>query len=198
MISTLKGILIDKKPTESIIEVNSVGFLVFHSVNTYEKLPQLGETTFLYTALIPREESINLFGFFDKNEREIFKLLLSVNGIGPKSAIAILSAINYQDLVEIIQQNNSLLLKKIPGIGSKTAERIILELKDKINLLTDISSKQLSTQNSLREEAIEALYVLGYNRQSSEKMVSEILKINPTLNSTEEIIKLALQKFFKQ
>jgi len=196
MISTLKGILIDKKPTESIIEVNSVGFLVFHSVNTYEKLPQLGETTFLYTALIPREESINLFGFFDKNEREIFKLLLSVNGIGPKSAIAILSAIKYQDLVEIIQENNSRLLKKIPGIGSKTAERIILELKDKINLFTDIISEQLSTQNSLRDEAIEALYVLGYNRQSSEKIVAEILKTNPKLNSTEEIIKLALKKVF--
>lgn len=197
MISTLKGVLIDKKPTESIIEVNSVGFLVFHSVITYEKLPQIGETTFLYTTLIPRDESLNLFGFSDKNEREIFKLLLSVNGIGPKSAIAILSAINYQDLAEIIQENNLRLLKKIPGIGNKTAERILLELKDKLNVLPSSENQQIQTQNSLREEAIEALLVLGYNRQPSEKVVAEILKTNPSLNTTEEIIKLALQKFMK-
>ena len=198
MISTIKGIVIDKKPTESVIEVNSVGFLVFHSLNTYEKLPELGETTMLYTILLPREESLYLFGFFDKNEREIFKLLLTVNGIGPKSAITILSAINYNELAEIIQQNNLRLLKKIPGIGSKTAERIILKLKDKKNFLTKIDISKFTTQNSLREEAIEAMFVLGYNRQTSEKIVAEILKRNPSLQSTEEIIKLALQMIMKQ
>lgn len=197
MISTIKGIVTDKKPTESIIEVNSVGFLVFHSVNSYEKLPSVGEVVLLHTMLIPREDSLNLYGFFDKNEREIFKLLIAVNGIGPKSAIAILSAIKSNDLIEIIQQNNLRLLKKIPGIGPKTAERIILELKDKIKAQTNVEFSNLTTQNSLREESIEALIVLGYTRQNSEKMVSELLKSYPTLNTNEEIIKLALQKFMK-
>lgn len=197
MISTIRGVITDKKPTESIIEVNSVGFLVFHSVNTFEKLPSIGEITLLYTILIPREDSLNLYGFYDKNEREIFKLLLTVNGIGPKSAIAILSAIKSDDLIEIIQQNNIGLLKKIPSIGSKTAERIILELKDKIKTQTNVDFSELVSQNSLREESIEALIILGYTRQISEKMVSELLKSNPKINTTEEIIKLALQKFMK-
>jgi len=197
MIHTLKGIITEKKPTESIIEVNSVGFLVFHSVNTYEKLPQIGEVAKLTTILIPREDSLNLFGFYDSNERELFKLLLTVNGIGPKSAISILSSIQSDDLVEIIQQNNLRLLKKIPGIGPKTAERIILELKDKIKSKTNFDLSEASTQNSLRDESIEALIVLGYTRQVSEKMVAEILKSNTNIKTTEEIIKLALQKFMK-
>lgn len=197
MIHTLKGIITEKKPTESIIEVNSVGFLVFHSVNTYEKLPQIGEVVKLNTILIPREDSLNLFGFYDSNERELFKLLLTVNGIGPKSAISILSSIQSDDLVEIIQQNNLRLLKKIPGIGPKTAERIILELKDKIKSKANFDFSESSTQNSLRDESIEALIVLGYTRQVSEKMVAELLKSNTNINTTEEIIKLALQKFMK-
>lgn len=197
MIHTLKGIITEKKPTESIIEVNSVGFLVFHSVNTYEKLPQIGEVIKLNTILIPREDSLNLFGFYDSNERELFKLLLTVNGIGPKSAISILSSIQSDDLVEIIQQNNLRLLKKIPGIGPKTAERIILELKDKIKSKANFDLSESSTQNSLRDESIEALIVLGYTRQVSEKMVAELLKSNTNINTTEEIIKLALQKFMK-
>ncbi len=197
MIHTLKGIITEKKPTESIIEVNSVGFLVFHSVNTYEKLPQIGEVVKLNTILITREDSLNLFGFYDSNERELFKLLLTVNGIGPKSAISILSSIQSDNLVEIIQQNNLRLLKKIPGIGPKTAERIILELKDKIKSKANFDLSESSTQNSLRDESIEALIVLGYTRQVSEKMVAELLKSNTNINTTEEIIKLALQKFMK-
>lgn len=197
MIHTLKGIITEKKPTESIIEVNSVGFLVFHSVNTYEKLPQIGEFVKLHTILIPREDSLNLFSFYDSNELELFKLLLTVNGIGPKSAISILSSIQSDDLVEIIQQNNLRLLKKIPGIGPKTAERIILELKDKIKSKAKFDFSESSTQNSLRDESIEALIVLGYSRQVSEKMVAELLKSNTNIDTTEEIIKLALQKFMK-
>lgn len=197
MISTIKGIVIDKKPTESIIETNSVGFLIFHSINTYQKLPQLGEEVMLHTILMPREDSINLFGFYDKNERELFKLLLTVNGIGPKSAISILSSIKAEDLFEIIQENNLRLLKKIPGIGQKTAERIILELKDKIKSQAPVNISESISHNTLREETIEALVVLGYKQQDSEKVVSELLKTNPEIQSAEEIIKLALQKFMK-
>lgn len=197
MIYTITGIITEKKPTESTIDVNSVGYLVFHSLNTFEKLPPIGEIVRLNTILIPREDSLNLYGFYESNERELFKLLLTVNGIGPKSAISILSSIQSDDLFEIIQQNNLKLLKKIPGIGSKTAERIILELKDKIKFNSKFEISDFSSQNTIRDESIEALIVLGYSRQVTEKVIAEILKSNPEVKTTEEIIKLALHKFMK-
>ena len=199
MISFLKGVIVEKKPTELLIDCNSVGYSVFISVNTFQNLPEVNSQITIYTVLIPKEDSWNLYGFLDKSEREIFNLLITVNGIGPKSAISILSSISAAELAEIINNNNPKQLQKIPGIGAKTAERITLELKDKIrksNLITGISSEIL-IEMAVKAEAIEALIVLGYNRNIAEKTIVEIIKSNKSNLTNEEIIKLALQKLLK-
>ncbi len=199
MISFLKGVIVEKKPTELLIECNSVGYSVSISVNTFQNLPEVNEQITIYTVLIPKEDSWNLFGFYEKSEREIFNLLITVNGIGPKSAISILSSISATELAEIINNNNPKQLQKIPGIGAKTAERITLELKDKIrksDLITGISSDMLN-EMAIKAEAIEALIVLGYNRNLAEKTIAGIIKSNKSNLTNEEIIKLALQKLLK-
>ncbi|OGU57719.1 MAG: Holliday junction DNA helicase RuvA [Ignavibacteria bacterium GWF2_33_9] len=197
MIAYLTGKILEKKPTEVVVETNSVGFSIFMSMKTFEKLPPVGEIISLHTELIVREDSLTLYGFFTKSEKEMFILLTSVNGIGPKSAVTILSSIDSNELIEIISTSNSSLLQKFPGIGKKTAERIILELRDKV--LKD-SILELSIEGKIKtfnkNEAIEALVILGYNRVSSEKIISQILTQNSEM-STEDIIKIALSKLMK-
>ena len=197
MISHISGKILDKKPTEVIVEVNSVGFSIFISVKTYEKLPEINNAISLHTELIVREDALSLYGFFTKSEKEMFNLLTSVNGIGPKSAITILSAIDSNELIEIISTSNSYLLQKFPGIGKKTAERIILELKDKV-IKDSILELSVDGKNktSIKNEATEALLSLGYNRNSAEKIISQIQAQSADL-STEDIIKIALSKLMK-
>lgn len=197
MISYLKGKLFEKKPTEIIIETNSVGFSLNISLKTYEFLPDVNEIVSLYTILIPREDSLNLYGFATQTEKELFKLLTSVNGIGPKSAIGILSAIEAKELIQMVLGGNSFSLQKFPGIGKKTADRIILELKDKVaKVLGTEEINNVFPYINNKNEAVEALIILGYNRIASEKITKEILQSNPDI-STEEIIKLALSKLMK-
>ncbi len=197
MISYLKGKILEKKPTEIVLETNSVGFSLSISLKTYETLPGINQETALFTELITREDSLSLFGFATKREKEMFILLTGVNGIGPKSAISILSSVDANELMQIISSSNSFLLQKFPGIGKKTAERIILELRDKV-LKTgtiELSAEEL-TKSFNKNEAIEALVILGYNRSSSDKIIGEILRTNSEL-STEQIIKIALSKLMK-
>jgi Holliday junction DNA helicase RuvA len=198
MISFLKGKILDKKPTEIIIETNSVGFSLSISLKTYETLPDLNQEVSLHTVLIPREDSLTLFGFATNIERQMFNLLTSVNGIGPKSAISILSSIDSNELLQIIATSNSYLLQKFPGIGKKTAERIILELKDKVSKMSvaELSSEDVLKSN-IKSEAIEALTILGYNRHAAEKIISEIIHSSKLDMSTENIIKSALVKLMK-
>lgn len=197
MISYLKGKLFEKKPTEIIIEANSVGFSLNISLKTYESLPEVNDLVSLFTILIPREDSLNLYGFATQTEKELFKLLTSVNGIGPKSAIGILSAIDAKELIQMVLGGNSFSLQKFPGIGKKTADRIILELKDKVAKV--LGAEEINNEFPYinnKNEAVEALIILGYNRIASEKITKEILQSNPDI-STEEIIKLALSKLMK-
>jgi Holliday junction DNA helicase RuvA len=157
MISFLKGKIIEKKPTEVVIETNSVGFTLLISLKTFEALPEIDESTFIQTLLIPREDAITLYGFATKSEREMFTLLTSVNGIGPKSAITILSSVDSEQLYTMILTSNSYQLQKFPGIGKKTAERIILELKDKVGKISTFEGSSDSyTFLSNKSEAIDA------------------------------------------
>lgn len=198
MISTVRGKILEKKPTEVVIEANSIGFLIIISIKTFEKLPPVGSEVSLFTHLIPREDALNLYGFFTQQERTIFKLLLNVNGIGPKSAISILSSILPEELSNMIISGNSNSIQKIPGIGKKTAERLLLELKDKIISVSEIPSNiELSKNFAVREEAVEALIMLGYNRQTAEKCVRDVLSKSNDSITTEELVKLSLQKLMK-
>lgn len=195
MIERLKGKIIQKKSTEIILDVNGVGFFAFITVNSSESLPNEGEEALIYTILISREDSFELYGFSEIFEREVFKLLVSISGIGPKSAMSILSSLSVDDLQEKIILGDSISLQKLPGIGKKTAERIILELKDRINKISVPSLLDVKHEQSLIvKEAISALITLGYSPALAEKSIKKAISDFPdNLFSAEQLIRKALK-----
>lgn len=194
MISFLRGKLIFKSSTDAVIDCGGVGYQAFISLNTSGHLPEVGEETSLFTLLQPREDSLNLYGFWDEQEREAFRLLISISGIGAKTALTILSSISLQDLQEYVVTGNIASLSKLPGVGKKTSERIILELKDKILKFGDIRSGADTQLNRIKDEALSALLTLGYNRQAAEKAIRKAIDDTPINDTTaEKIIRLALK-----
>ncbi len=195
MIERLSGRILQKKSTEIIIDCNGVGFSAFISVNSFEKLPGEGDEVTLYTLLITREDTFELFGFSEVFEREVFKLLISISGIGPKSAMSILSSMSVAELQDKILSGDSISLQKLPGIGKKTAERIILELKDRIHKVSIPSQFEVrKEQNLIIREAVSALVTLGYSPALAEKLISKSISDFPDINfSAEQLIKKALK-----
>ncbi len=176
MISQLDGILIEKTPTEIVVDCGGVGYSALVSVRTSDSLPQTGNKVIIKTLLIPREDSLTLFGFLTEMERNTFKLLISISGIGPKMAIGILSSVTIADFQEYIISGNANAITKFPGIGKKTAQRLILELKDKISLLGGgAASAFAKEQNLVKQEALSALITLGYSRAVAEKSITRAL-----------------------
>lgn len=161
MIYSLKGIVQELNPTSVIVDVNGVGYYVGISLQTSEKLT-LNQPTFLNIQQIIREDAHLLFGFNTILEKELFNLLISVNGVGPVSAIIMLSSLSLEEIASAILSNNSLLLQKVKGIGTKTAERIIVDLRDKVQKFKD-SEENISTfaNNKIKDESLSALEVLG-------------------------------------
>ena len=190
MIGYLTGKIITAKPTQMILDVNGVGYEIRISINTFEKIS--GKSTIslhIYTNV--KEDSITLFGFYSEAEKEMFELLISINGVGPKSALSLLSGISTDDLKQAIITSNIERMVAVPGIGRKTAERLILELKNKVR---DIKEEGVSSPKpSLQKEAVGALTTLGYNLASSEKSVNKILSEMPDC-SLEELIKRSLKE----
>lgn len=195
MIERLSGRILQKKSTEIIIDCNGVGFSAFISVNSFEKLPDEGEEITLYTLLITRDDTFELFGFSEVFEREVFKLLISISGIGPKSAMSILSSMSVAELQEKILSGDSISLQKLPGIGKKTAERIILELKDRIHKVSIPSQFEVrKEQNLIIREAVSALVTLGYTPALAEKLINKSISDSPEISfSAEQLIKKALK-----
>jgi holliday junction DNA helicase RuvA len=197
MIASLTGILKYKNPTEILIEVHGIGFTVSIPFSTFEKLGEVGSTVSLLTHFHVREDAQQLFGFLSNEERRLFKLLISVSGIGPKIAQGILSGMNVDELRINLHHGNIPALTAIPGVGKKTAERMILELRDKVGGAVSDSEpvSALDAANSgIRTEALQALTSLGYNLQIAEKSIRLVL--NETEGSTislEELIKRALR-----
>ena len=193
MIGYLNGKIISAKPTRVLIDVNGVGYIVNISISTFEKISgEENVSLFIYTNV--REDAITLFGFFSEAEKEMFELLISVNGVGPKIALNILSSIQYNDLKFAIETSDISRIVAVPGIGRKSAERLILELKGKLGSISGEHSS--STANSAKNEAMLALSTLGYNQKTAEKVVSDLLQKTPDL-SLEEIIKKALSALVK-
>lgn len=192
MIYSLKGIVQQLNPTSVIIDVNGVGYFVGISLQTSEKLV-LGKETFLNIQQIIREDAHLLFGFNTILEKEMFNLLISVNGVGPVSAVIMLSSLSLGEISSAILSNNSLLLQKVKGIGTKTAERIIVDLRDKVQKF-NITDENISTfaDNKIKEESLSALEVLGIPKKMSEKIADRILKQNPNL-SVEDLVKQILK-----
>ncbi|QQS35815.1 MAG: Holliday junction branch migration protein RuvA [Ignavibacteriales bacterium] len=188
MIGFLSGKIILSKPTRILLNVNGVGYEINISINTFENIAEKEEVS-LFIHTIVREDSITLFGFYAESEKEMFNLLISVNGIGPKIALSILSGIQTDDLKNAIQSGDISRILAVPGIGRKTAERLVLELRSKVDSITSGETDQLPY--NVKNEAVAALTTLGYNSKVAEKVVRDILQMFPAL-SIEEVIKKAL------
>lgn len=192
MIYSLKGIVQQKNPTSVVVEVQGVGYLVGVSLQTSEQLT-LGKETFLNIQQIIREDAHLLFGFNTILEKEMFNLLISVNGVGPVSALIMLSSLSLSEIASGILSDNSAMLQKVKGIGAKTAERIIVDLRDKVQKFNISDEKKSGFENNkVKEEALSALEVLGISKKMSEKIGDRVLKQNPTL-SVEDLIKQILK-----
>ncbi len=190
MIGYLKGKIISVKPTKILMDVNGVGYLVNISINTFERITDQ-EVTSLFIHTNVKEDSITLYGFYTESEKEMFELLISVNGIGPRLAQSILSGIQVAELKDAIHLGNISRIIAVPGIGKKTAERLLLELKTKVDHVADMESATVN--HSLRREAVTALTTLGYNLKIAEKSVMDCISENPSI-TLEELIKKALSK----
>tara|TARA_B100000767_G_scaffold251261_1_gene254131 strand:+ start:1321 stop:1902 length:582 start_codon:yes stop_codon:yes gene_type:complete len=191
MITQVRGRLVEKNPTEVVVDCNGVGYLLHISLNTFSSLPA-DENVVLYTHLSIREDAHTLFGFISKTEREVFKLLISVSGVGPSIARTMLSSMTSEEIQQAIASENVPLIQSVKGIGLKTAQRVIVDLKDKILKTFDIDQVSLAESNTNKEEALSALEVLGFQRKHSNKIVSAILKEKPD-STVENIIKLSLK-----
>ena len=188
MIGYLSGKIISAKPTKVLLDVNGVGYSVNISINTFEKInDQTAVNLYIFTSV--KEDSITLFGFSSESEKEMFELLISVNGIGPKLALSILSGIQTPDLKHAINSGDVSRIISIPGIGRKTAERLVLELKTKVDKIAEEGGAPIPF--SIKNEAISALTTLGYNSKLAEKCIRDILAGEPTA-TLEDLIKKAL------
>ena len=197
MIESLKGILNKKDPTQVIIDVGGVRLGVHITLSTYEKLGDVNAEVELLTYLNVREDIMELYGFFDNSERLLFKLLTSVNGIGPKSALNILSGTNPNSFKKNIIKGDISSLTSIPGIGAKTAKRIVIELKDKFidgGESVALGFQLDSDEEGVIEDVIKVLLSLGYNRNSIDKAISEIATKEVLKEDLEKIIKMTLKK----
>jgi Holliday junction DNA helicase RuvA len=191
MIAHLQGKLVEKNPTEVVIDCGGVGYHVNISLHTFSLLPN-ADFIKLYTHLQIKEDAHTLFGFVEKSEREIFRMLLSVSGIGANIARTMLSSIEPKQIINAIAAGDVGVIQSIKGIGNKTAQRVILDLKEKMLKLYDLDEVSIVQNNTNRDEALSALEVLGFVRKASEKVVEKIVKEDPEATA-ETIIKKALK-----
>lgn len=191
MIAHIQGRLVEKNPTDVVIDCNGVGYQLHISLHTYSLIPDT-ENIKLFTFLQIKEDAHTLFGFVEKSEREIFKLLLSVSGIGANIARTMLSSMEPKQILQAIATADVVTIQSIKGIGSKTAQRVILDLKEKVLKVYDLDEVSMALNNTNKDEALSALEVLGFNKKLAERVVEKIVKETPDA-SIESIIKQALK-----
>jgi Holliday junction DNA helicase RuvA len=193
LIAYLEGVLTEKSPVSAIVDVNGVGYLVLIPSSTFQRLPERGEKVKLLTHTHVREDAFALYGFCTIDEKELFEILLGVNGIGPKSALGILSAVSTEDFYSCILNENLSRLTAISGIGKKTAQRLIVELREKLEKQEAVVKKASVSGQSHEsiEEALTALVSLGYERSEAREAVQKVANAKKKL-SAEEIVKQAL------
>ncbi len=192
MISQIQGRLIEKTPTDVVIDCNGVGYFINISLHTFSQLPQ-SENVKLYTHLIIRDDAHMLYGFIGADERAIFRLLISVSGVGASIARTMLSSLNPEQIIDAIATNDLKTIQSVKGIGSKTSQRLVLDLKDKILKVYGLVSVSDGPNNTNKNEALSALETLGFVRKQAEKVCDAVVKENPDA-SVELIIKQALKK----
>jgi Holliday junction DNA helicase RuvA len=182
---------VEKHPDHVVVECNGLGYYLVISLQTFSNLPDL-ENIHLFTHQVIREDAHILYGFYSKTEREIFKLLLSVSGVGPSTAVTMLSSMDTEEIQEAIAHENVSKIQSVKGIGLKTAQRVIVDLRDKILKSYEISEELQTPNNTIRNEALSALEVLGFNKKKVEKTIQVILQEEPD-TSLEDLIKKALK-----
>lgn len=200
MIGRLRGTLIEKQPPYLLLDVNGVGYELQAPMTTFYRLPALGVEVVLHTHLSITENLHQLFGFAEPRDRSLFRTLIKVSGVGPKLAVAILSGMESDDIARCVRDNNITALTKVPGIGKKTAERLVIELRDRLknwdlphsDLLAHSEIQQLAATNDSYAEAESALIALGYKPVEAAKMIASASKQKPEAKS-EELIRLALR-----
>jgi Holliday junction DNA helicase RuvA len=196
MIAHLRGKLLAKHPNQAIVEIGGVGYDVTISVPTFSDLPALGSEVSLHVHTHVREDLIALYGFLRPSEKLLFEKLITVSGIGPKLAVTILSGMAADEMVRAIRGNDVTRLTRIPGIGKKTAERMVLELRDKLPELGPSSAPAASPMTATEEDVLSALVNLGYQRPAAEKALSAILK-NGDAKSFDQMFRVALSQLSK-
>ena len=195
MIAYLNGILAEKSPANVIVECGGVGYEALIPLSTFDRLPATGAPVKLYTFHVVREDDETLFGFASPEERTMFAQVTSVSGVGPKTALAVLSGFTVGDLQLAIAQGDAKRIATVKGVGKKTAERIVIELKDKVNPIEALASSSLAstgTQRAVLRDAMLALTALGFADDKARKMVSDVLEADPKITDTETVIKRAL------
>ncbi|MDA9125235.1 Holliday junction branch migration protein RuvA [Flavobacteriaceae bacterium] len=191
MITHIQGKLVEKTPTHVIIDCNGVGYFVNISLHTFSQIPDV-EAVKVFIHFQVKEDSHTLYGFMSSSEREIFRLLISVSGIGANTARTMLSSLTPKQIREGIAVGDVPLIQSVKGIGLKTAQRVIIDLKDKVLKIYDIDETSLSQNNTNKDEALSALEVLGFMKKQSERIVEKIVSSTPDAN-VEFIIKEALK-----
>ena len=193
MITHIHGKLVEKTPTYVVVDVNGVGYKIKISLQTFSAIE--GELCRLYTHLSVKEDSHTLFGFFEESERNLFRNLISVSGVGPSTAQVILSTYSPNEIIHHITSADVKAIESVKGIGAKTAQRIIIDLKDKV--AKGIPTSELlfeNTDNTIREEALFALLALGFAKKGAESKIDKVLKSNPEIASVEKLVKTALSQ----
>ena len=191
MITHIQGKLVEKYPTHVVIDCNGVGYFINISLHTFSKIPDQ-ESLKLFTHLQVKEDSHTLYGFYSNAEREIFRLLVSVSGVGASTARTMLSSLTPLQVKEAIASNDVAVIQSVKGIGAKTAQRVLLDLKDKVLKIYDLDEVSAPQSNTNKEEALSALEVLGFVRKQADKVLQKILMKTPEA-SVEQLIKEALK-----
>lgn len=201
MITHISGLLLDKKPPLLTIDVNGIGYEIFAPMSTFYQLPDCGNKITLLTHFVVREDAQLLFGFHSEHERKLFRALIKVNGVGPKLALTILSGIETADFIACIHAQDDTRLTRIPGIGKKTAERLVVEMKDTLAQWNTNHAEIISPQNNLADpnqaiqDAIQALTALGYKPVEAKNAIS---KVHHPDHNNEQLIRLALQQMVRR
>lgn len=194
MIGRLHGVIIEKEAPDLLLDVQGVGYELLVSLNTFFAVPNIGESTTLHTHFVVREDAQQLYGFAELGERTLFRHLIKVNGVGPKMALAILSGMSASEFALSVQNNDVATLVKLPGVGKKTAERLVIEMRDRLSDIdAGVSQDNITTvaQPGIAEEAESALIALGYKPQDAAKMVSRAE--SSEITTAEQLIRAALK-----
>jgi Holliday junction DNA helicase RuvA len=192
MYEYIQGKLVEKNPAYAIIDCSGIGYYINISLNSYTRLGK-SETAKLFIHFIVREDAMILYGFFDTYEREVFRKLISVSGVGASTARMIMSSLTPDEVYEAINTGNVGVLKAVKGIGAKSAQRIIVDLKDKLDKLVTDSDILPFQHNTLKEEALSALVALGFTKQMAEKGLKQIITAKPDITRVEDLIKESLK-----